>query len=383
MNRGCTSTCRYNPEGPLRDDGCEGQKSHMRGSAIPGMATEGDDRHDYGVPDESRRNLVRWFVRPVWFVLGALAVVFIALRTLGLSVPPRYRYVPFLATLVVFGLPHGAVDHLVPSRLRDERPTLRAVAVVIVLYTFGVAVYAVAWFVAPTASFVFFILLTWLHWGQGDLHAALGLLGTRVDGAGRYVTLAARGALPMLVPLVAFPEVYREVADATIGVFDDRGAEAVAHVFTLESRAVVAAVVVALCVGSVVATLLSSGRWRTEAGELSLLVFYFSAVPPILAVGFYFALWHSTRHIGRLLALDPTARERVEEGDAVGALKKFAYDATPLTVGALVILVGLYFVAQPPLTLEGIFATYLVLLAVLTLPHFCVVSLMDWVQRVW
>jgi len=339
-----------------------------------------ESSEDYGVPEETRRNLLAWFVRPVWFVLGALAVVFVVFRTLGVSVPPRYRYVPFLVTLVVFGLPHGAVDHLVPSRLRGERPTLRAVAAVIVLYTLGVAAYAVVWFLAPAASFVFFILLTWFHWGQGDLHAAVALLRTQVSGIGRYITLIARGSVPMLVPLVAFPEVYREVADATVG-FDNRGAEAVGFVFTPEFRAVAAVVAVSLCAGSVFAT--RSGRWKLEAGELSLLVAYFSAVPPILAVGFYFALWHSTRHIGRLLAVDPTARKRVKEGDPVGAFRKFTYDATPLTVGALVVLVGLYFLARPPATLEGVFTTYLVLLAVLTFPHFLVVSLMDKSQGLW
>lgn len=334
---------------------------------------------DYGVSDGCRTTLMRWVILPSWAVLGALVVVFAVLRSFEVSVPPEYRYVPFVASIVLFGLPHGAVDHLVPDRLRDERPDLRSVGRVMAVYTVFVVVYAVVWFIAPAFSFAFFIALTLYHWGQGDLHAALSLLRTGVESrAGRAVTLLARGSMPMLVPLVAFPGEYREVADAVIGVFDPRGASTVAFAFEPSFRLGVLVVVLALGVGSVVAS-----RSAFEAGELALLGVYFAAVPPILAVGFYFCFWHSTRHIARLLALDPVASGRIEEGNATGTLSRFARDAAPLTVGALIIFVVLWVVASPPPTLEGFLALYLVLLAALTLPHAGVVTLMDRVQRVW
>ncbi|MFW5984150.1 MAG: Brp/Blh family beta-carotene 15,15'-dioxygenase [Halobacteria archaeon] len=334
---------------------------------------------DYGVSDGCRRALVRWVVLPSWVLLGALTVVFAVLRALGVTVPPTYRYVPFVVSLVVFGLPHGAVDHLVPARLRDERPDLRSVGRVMAVYTVFVVAYAVVWFVAPGPAFVFFIALTLYHWGQGDLHASLAFLRTDVRSRfGRAVTLVARGSMPMLVPLVAFPGEYRDVADAVIGVFDPRGASALAFAFEPAFRY---AVVVFLAVA--VAGTVYFSRSSFEAGELALLAVYFATVPPILAVGFYFCFWHSTRHIARLVALDPVAAERVEDSDPTGAVLRFARDAAPLTVGALVILVVLWVVASPPPTLEGFFALYLVLLAALTLPHAGVVTLMDHVQRVW
>ncbi len=340
------------------------------------MATE---YRDYGVSDGCRRALLRWVVVPSWFVLGALIVVFALVRSFDASVPPEYRYVPFVVSIVVFGLPHGAVDHLVPDRLRGERPRLRSVGVVMAVYTAFVAVYAAVWFVAPAFAFAFFIALTLYHWGQGDLHASLSFLRTGVESrVGRVTTLLARGSMPMLVPLVFFPDEYREVADAVIGVFDQRGASAIGFAFEPAFRAAVLAVVVALAVGTVVAS-----RSSFEAGELALLGVYFAAVPPILAVGFYFCFWHSTRHIARLLALDDVAAERVEERDAAGALARFARDAAPLTAGALVLFAALWVVASPPPTLEGFFALYLVLLAALTLPHAGVVTLMDWKQEVF
>lgn len=334
---------------------------------------------DYGVSDACRRALVRWFVVPSWVALGALVVVFVALRAYGVSVSPRYRYVPFVVSIIVFGLPHGAVDHLVPARLRAERPELLSVARVMAAYTVGFFAYAAAWFVIPGASFVFFIALTLFHWGQGDLHAAVALLRTDVrTRLGRAVTVVARGSMPMVSPLVAFPSEYREVADAVVTVFDPRGAAAFAFAFEPTFRAAALVFVVVVAAASVYAS-----RSAFEAGELALLGVYFASVPPILAVGFYFCLWHSTRHIARLLALDPVASERVENRNATGALARFARDAAPLTAGALVLLGALWVVASPPATLEGFFALYLILLATLTLPHTAVVTLMDRVQRVW
>jgi Brp/Blh family beta-carotene 15,15'-monooxygenase len=342
-------------------------------------AVETKRYRDYGVSDGCRRALVRWVVVPSWVVLGALVVIFAALRASNTTVPPGYRYVPFVVSIVLFGLPHGAVDHLVPPRLRDERPDVRSVGRVMAAYTVVFFVYAAVWFVAPVASFVFFIALTLFHWGQGDLHASLALLRTPIESkVGRAVTILARGSMPMLVPLITFPGEYREVADSLIGVFDPNGAASFAYVFEPTFRLGVAAFLIVL----VVATVYFS-RSTFEAGELLLLGVYFATVPPILAVGFYFCFWHSTRHIARLVALDPVASERAEENDLTGSLGRFARDAAPLTAGALVLLGCLWVVASPPPTLEGFFALYLILIAALTLPHAGVVTLMDRVQRVW
>lgn len=334
---------------------------------------------DYGVSDGCRRVLLQWVVLPSWLVLGLLVVVFALLRSYGVSVPPEYRYVPFLVSIVVFGLPHGAVDHLVPARLRDEGPGIRSVGRVMIAYTVLVFAYAAVWFVVPAFAFAFFIALTLYHWGQGDLHASLAFLRTNVDsGVGRAATLIARGSLPMLAPLVFFPGEYREVADAVIGVFDPRGASTVAFAFEPTFRVAVAVFLLVACVATVYFS-----RSTFEAGELLLLGVYFATVPPILAIGFYFCFWHSTRHIARLLALDPVASEHVESGDTTRAFVRFVRDATPLTVGALLVFGALWYVATPSATLEGFFALYLVLLAALTLPHAGVVTLMDLAQRVW
>ncbi len=334
---------------------------------------------------EIRRRLVRLTLLPGWLVVGIATVAF----ALGLSVPLRYQFVPLVASALVIGLPHGAVDHLSPSRARNQPVTVRSLAAVGLLYAALGGLYAVVWFLAPVAAFAFFILLTWLHWGQGEVHALTAVAGvdhleTRFQ---RVLTALCRGTLPMLVPLVAFPEQYRLVAETIVGLFGASSLGPASVAFTTAGRATVAVLIATLLV-----TALGIGRfratdrrgWALDAGEVGLLVAFFAVVPPILAVGLFFTTWHALRHVGRLLALDPTARTALGRGDTWRALGRFVRDSTPLTVAALALLGGLFLlVPETPLAVPDLAALYLALIAMLTLPHVVVVTDIDIAQDVW
>ncbi|MGI8865217.1 MAG: Brp/Blh family beta-carotene 15,15'-dioxygenase, partial [Rubrobacteraceae bacterium] len=285
----------------------------------------------------------RYVLWPSRVVLGSLAIAF----ALGLEVPKWLEYGPFLASLVFLGLPHGAVDHLVPDRLLGRVTTSRSVAAVILLYIALGTFYLVFWILAPVAAFAFFIVLTWFHWGQGDLHA-LTILEDRpkklLDNVG---TVFVRGGLPMLVPLIAHPEVYREVFLNASGIFGNNLSGTANWAFEPTFR-VVAALALALVAAFLFfrrileASTEERGSVVGEALEAGLLVAYFVVVPPVLAVGLYFCIWHATRHIARLTLLDKLSRKSLERGEFWPALAVFMRDAAPLTAVALVMLAGLY-----------------------------------------
>lgn len=348
--------------------------------------------------------LRRWGIQFSWVAVGALLLV----SPVATQLPTAVQYAPFLASVVVFGFPHGAVDHLVPDRL-GEVSLRRSLAVVGVLYAVLGGLYAGWWFLAPVSAFAFFILLTLAHWGQGDLYALLAFAGvdhvpTRAE---RALAVVVRGGLPMLVPLIAFPAEYRAVAAALVELFAP-SAGLLAPFFGETARLAVAAgfggvTLLALAAGAVRVWQGAARRpWLVDAGEVTLLWLYFLLVPPVLAIGLYFCFWHATRHLARLALVDdaegppPTddrlarlvggrgAGTALAEGDLAGALRKLARDATPMTVGGLVI-VGLLLLVVPrgAAGAEGLLAVYLVGIAVLTLPHVAVVTWMDLRQGVW
>ncbi|WP_336336758.1 Brp/Blh family beta-carotene 15,15'-dioxygenase [Haloarcula brevis] len=322
---------------------------------------------------------------PGWVASAAAVAPFLA----GLPVPPPLQYGPLVVSVVLLGLPHGAVDHLAVARTRGQRPGWRAIARVFALYGVVGGAYALVWFLAPAAAFVLFIAVTWFHWGQGDLYALLALadadhLRSRPQRVGAVLV---RGGLPMLVPLLAFPEWYRRVATDLVSLFAPDAAAAIAWAFRTDVRtglavAYGALVVVTLAVGFARAD--ARRPWLLDAGETLGLLAYFALVPPVLAIGVYFCLWHSLRHVVRLLLVDDDATAALANRDPAAALARFARDAAPLTAASLALLGGLYFlVPNPPASVPEWVALYLVFIAVVTLPHVVVVTVMDREQGIW
>lgn len=334
-----------------------------------------------GLSEGVRTTLARATIRWPAIAIG-LAIL---LSPLVGRVPETVAYLPFLLSVVLFGLPHGAVDHLVPYRLA-EMGLWRSIGVVFVIYGLLGGLYALAWTVDPVVSLAGFILLTWYHWGQGDVYALVGFvrseyLGNRID---RWLAIAVRGGLPMLVPLLSHPEEYRRVAVAIVELFDPAAVDRLATVFDPDVRLAIGVGFVAIAALSLAlgwvrvrsgAGTIEALRW--DAFEVGLLFVYFWLLPPIFAIGLYFALWHAVRHIGRLSSIDERSLSALSAGSIGYPTRRFAIDAAPLTAASLAIFAVLFVGVSAGVDLDSLLAVYLVGIAVLTLPHVAVVAWMD------
>jgi len=285
----------------------------------------------------------------------------------------QFMYLPLMLSVVLLGLPHGALDHLVPTRLGWAWAQRLGLVVLYNLVYAGVAaLLLLAWPTLPLLAFWSFLAVSLLHWGQGDLHFLEASLGrTRSGWWSAPLTILARGSLPILVPLLVFPDWFQRLLQGATRSF---GANATPH--ALGSGVGSGWLLAALClvlVGYAVDTLRSSPRPLLELGEAGLLLLLFTTVPPPLAIGSYFTLWHSWRHLGRLRALFRPAGVTSAAGFA-----RFALLFIPITVLALLLLGGLYAWAASRIhDAERFTALYLALIAALTGPHALLVALMD------
>lgn len=318
------------------------------------------------------------FVVP-WVVLGLTTIAVVV----GGTPPRQYQLFAFAASIVLFGLPHGAVDHRTLPWERDEPLTRRWLLFIGGVYLVCGLVYTAIWFVGPVIAFVLFIAITVAHWGQGDLYPLVALvepthLRTRTA---RMLSVATRGALPMLVPLVAFPNEYQLVAETLVGLFGGDTLGIVTVVLLPPSRLVVAVCITVLIITAVAAGDTSTRTrraWLIDTGETVFLTVYFVLVPPILAIGIYFCFWHSLRHVVRLMLLAETTRTHLTAGAPGRAIARFARAATPLSVGGLAIIGGIAIVVPVfPVSHLDMLGVYLVGIAVLTLPHVIVVTWLD------
>ncbi len=129
-----------------------------------------------------------------------------ALTALTGSLPLWVQYLPLLASVLLLGLPHGAVDHLVLPGLETSRsPSGRSRALAHSISSPEPS--TPQWLLAPVAAFSLFILLTLFHWGQGDVYALVELVGVDYleTPARRTLALLVRGGAPMVVPSSPFP----------------------------------------------------------------------------------------------------------------------------------------------------------------------------------
>ena len=115
--------------------------------------------------DPASPALSRWadWGAVVFLLLGGLQAVF------GLD-DGVLRFLPLLVGLFLFGLPHGAIDHLVALGLARRGMRLRPFVVVVTLYLVVVVAVLLLWWVAPLFTALGFLVMTIFHWGKPCLY---------------------------------------------------------------------------------------------------------------------------------------------------------------------------------------------------------------------
>ena len=312
---------------------------------------------------------------------GALAsAIFLALVAPGAVQVALFW--PLLASLLIFGLPHGAVDHNVPARL--GAPSVRNP--LLIGYVALTAAGLVLWWIAPAAALALFLAAAAVHWGLGDLWFALNVSGrARFGRRWRLVAfVAARGLVPVLLPLLIYASAAAEGTGAILGAVGAGDAGwAPAGAWRLAGLLLVGGAVGAAIGASVLDHRASENPrgGRIDIAELVLLVLTMLVVPPVFAVGVYFIAWHAPRHVARLMTSDPAQAELIAAGRLPAALLAWYREAAPLTV---VSLAGLALLAalvwRVPAEAGTVTGIGLAFIAALTLPHALVVAWMDRIE---
>ncbi len=296
------------------------------------------------------------------FSLGVVA----ALVLLALSTPGAVTAAGpvLLAVGVLVGLPHGAVDHLVPAWTGRASLGRRGMTAVVAGYVLAALLaWAALAFAGPWALLCLMVLSV-VHFGLGDVAT-----GAERDGhlPPRGVELAcavfARGAPVLLLPLVFWPA----PLDAALDAFDPR----VTALLSTPVRLGLLALLVCCGVVSVVKDR-AAGR-QLQIAELLALWLLFTVTPPLAAFGIYFGCWHSLRHVARLLVADPRNRVDLVHGWWRGPLRRFARSAAIPTLGSLAGLGALVAVASS----TPLLVPMLSVLMALTVPHVVFVAMLD------
>lgn len=282
-----------------------------------------------------------------------------ALFTSGLDGPIGWIV---LAAGLLIGLPHGAVDHLVPGWVLGRPLPRQAFAMVVAGYI-AVAAAAFALFAfQPVVAAALFLVVSIGHFGAGDVEIHEAQTGRRLRG--RPIAVLAFGLPAIALPIAVHPDAVTPVL---------AGLAPSLTTLTAPGARVTLLVATTVTVGLTLVIALADGRQRV-ALDLLVLVAVFAVAPPLIAFAAYFGCWHAARHIGRLLTLDPGNRDDLSRRHLTRPLLRFAGAAIAPTAISVAVLAGLWWGAGG---VEGLVAAHLGLLLALTMPHVAVVSWLD------
>lgn len=288
-----------------------------------------------------------------WALAGLLGLLGFLFPAQAFGLAPLF----FLSSAVILGVPHGACDPWVPGWVRQTPSRLPFLFLFFVVYLTLSFCYLLAWKAAPFPATVFFLFLTAWHWGTAD--ASL-----RFPPGFRWLSFGlGRGLWVMLAPFAFHTlEAWRVVL-----LMAPAAGPAPSPVF-FQSLLLVPFLLT-----------LASRPGKTEWGETLLLLLLLALTPPLVGVGTYFVAFHAWRHLLRLADLRDHLRTESTVFPWLRSLVRLLWFAVPLTVATLLLLPLLpRFLGPIPQTQEQWVGAYLILLAVLTLPHALLVAWIDW-----
>lgn len=285
--------------------------------------------------------------------------------------------VPLFASVLLFGLPHGAIDHLVALGLARCQLRPRPLLVVVTTYLLLTLFFLLFWRITPLLAALAFLCMTIYHWGRADTAFELSCRGNDsplLDSRLRRTHSALRGLIPIGLPFLAFPDQTEGFLATCADLFN-------ASLPALGPLYVIVGFTLPLLIILEISLLLraNSGRSRL-AFETALLIVFFLIVPPLLAIGWYFCFWHGLRHVLRLCGY------RVAGGKAPSIprpaqLALFYRRALPLTLVSIGLLLALAWLVPTSGSAMEWVALYLVFISALTFPHIILVEWMDRRER--
>lgn len=282
----------------------------------------------------------------------------------GVGWSERVAAVPWLVSLAVVGLPHGATDFAISRQTWGGRATVRLA----VAYLAGMAAVAVLFVIAPLPGIVVFAAVSVWHFGMAH---ADGQSPPIADNArARGLAAMARGGLVLGVPLACWP-------DATAGVVADVVRLVTGNDYGVEGKVVrslglVVSVlaVVALALEATAAVRLSAERRRTieTATDVAVIALLGATTAPLFSVGLYFLSWHGWRQM-RLLAPVVAGAAPSDARSLAAALAAIHRVGLPLLLPTWFVLAAAWWLLSPAHSAHDMAVLSLVAYLVVTPSH--------------
>ena len=265
-----------------------------------------------------------------------------------------YGYYFFYGTLILVGIPHGAIDHII--HFQSIKPTRGHLFLFYGQYLALILVVALAWFLYPLVAFTIFMVISAYHFGQSQLYYL------KAPSRWKHITFFAWGSA-LLSALVYFN------FDECYLIFHSFDVLNTSAWLTQEFSKIV--FFSALLTAIITIMILFYKKWMTlsqlffEIVLLSLLLFSAYQTTAVFTFSLYFGVWHA---FGSLL-LEYTSLK-----DSFNSVLTFIWRLIPYTFLAVTMSIVVFYVVNNYFTDISEYMIFIIIISALTLPHLFIMN---------
>jgi beta-carotene 15,15'-dioxygenase len=264
-----------------------------------------------------------------------------------------------LASVVLIGIPHGAIDHIMAAEIFGLNKTLKDHLLFYAGYLLIMLLVAALWYFLPVAGMALFLIISIYHFGQADMEDFM------TSKPGNWIWHNGRGFL--IIGLIVFSD-----PDITYPIMAE--AMQIDHALffgwmpdsTITSGFIIIGFAILGFIGYKQNRFKDAGRFAYDSILLSGLLII---TGPLIGFALYFALWHSAGHIHEM-------QEFFRSKGKSLSLSQFYLKATPFTVVSFIGLAILVAINSAFGLEEQFLSLMFILISVLTLPHMFIVDRM-------
>jgi Brp/Blh family beta-carotene 15,15'-monooxygenase len=261
--------------------------------------------------------------------------------------------------VILFGIPHGSLDHFIYHKERNEEMNVRSLSKFLLFYVGFAVLYSLLWLISVELSILLFILISAYHFGEMDLKG----LAIKTSLSSRI--LFSLYGLLFLVNYLLFQ--FPDVESILLGFpgFEADQVERLRLLYGYQEQVLIASILFFMPI--LTFYLYQSkliGFTQIEAVlQLLILMLIVFNLPILLGFGFYFNIWHA-------------GLSMIEIKKFLGWQDKsywFIYRKSWITNGASFLMIAVLFMIFQG-NLERLLAIFFMSIAILTAPHMKVIS---------
>jgi Brp/Blh family beta-carotene 15,15'-monooxygenase len=294
------------------------------------------------------------------FFLIYLSVIGFSIYPWVHSIDYSYQVYFALGLIFLFGIPHGAIDHVI--YFEDRKPDLTKTILFYAVYLGLIGVYTACWFLWPYYSLIFFLFISAYHFGQSQFN----FLSISERNPWKILVYITWGS-SLLMGLNFFH--YGDVRE----IFHQTSHFANFDLYL--THELVKMLFVGTTVAAIITLVTITGYFDTWSNALyellnfGLLHLVFYLLPPLVGFTIYFVFWHSIQVMIQEFRYLQTRNTSLTIGRFIRILTPHSL----ISIFGAVFLIVL--VAYLDLDISPILLV-LIFLSVLTLPHSIVMDRM-------